>query len=55
MNDASFPEVVFECNDEAKLIHPFIDEYLGFVDLTAIKKKYKSNDRKELKWVSLAF
>ena len=36
-NENSFPEVIFDQLQTNKLIHPFIDEFLGFVDLSYFK------------------
>ena len=41
-NDSSFPEVVFQQFDTHKMWHPFIDELMGFLDLTSLKKKYRA-------------
>ena len=40
LSDQSFPEVIFQSLEENKLWHPFIDEFMGFVDLKPIKQKY---------------
>lgn len=41
INDHTFPEVVLESLSENKIMHPFIDEILGYVDLSALKEKHR--------------
>ena len=43
------PEIIFESFSDHKLKHPFVDELLGFVDLTKLKKN-GINDVIEYGW-----
>ena len=45
--DSAFPEIIFQQFETHKMWHPFIDELMGFLDLTSVKKKYRNKLSKE--------